>query len=380
MINLLKKLFASAPASVTAGKAGNLRERNREIISGHFHKLRYSPGERGYYVDNAVRDCINEIAKNERQAGSAPGYKYLSDWERYAHGEYKNLAGELRELFKKRHQELKEEYYRKDNEDKESSAKSMYTKNEEIIGKFFVIAYRKVTTIDSYGDENWDAFKKELATLLCKIAEREGKQNCVKDIKKGYYWHVPGLEILKTTIEKNFRAFYDREKSAPSAPIGYSDLNGTEFENYLMNLFRKMGHEVIGTPTTGDQGADMFVIINDKKIAVQVKKYSKPVGNKAIQEVVSARSYYSCDEAWVITNSQFTKSAFELAQKCNVKLIDGHSLNKLCEAQTKIKSVPQTEKVIIECVHCKTNLRLPKSKSGIVKCPSCKHSFNVSTL
>jgi len=331
MINLLNKMFASAPASVTSGKTGSLRERNREIITNHFRKLQYSLGERSYYVDNAVRDCINEIAKVEGQSGSAPGYQYLSVWERGpAISEYKSLARELRDLFENRHKELKDEYNCKDKENKESSAKGMYTKNAEIIDKFFVIAYRKVTTLDSYGDENWEAFKKELTTLLCKIAEREGKLNCVKNIKKGYYWYVPGLENLKITIEKNFRDYYDKEKSAKSPSISYIDLNGTEFENYLMNLFRKMGYEVIGTPATGDQGADMFLIINDKKVAIQAKKYSKPVGNKAIQEVVSARSFYSCDEAWVITNSQFTRSAYELAQKCDVKLVDGHSLNRLC--------------------------------------------------
>jgi restriction system protein len=50
------------------------------------------------------------------------------------------------------------------------------------------------------------------------------------------------------------------------------------------------------------------------------------VGNKAMQEVISALAYYGGDEGWVVNNSFFTPSAEALAQKSNVKLIDDHHL------------------------------------------------------
>ena len=48
-----------------------------------------------------------------------------------------------------------------------------------------------------------------------------------------------------------------------------------------------------------------------------------------MQEIYSAKTYYDCDSAWVITNNFFTKSAIELAKKCDVELFDRKRLNEL---------------------------------------------------
>ena len=47
-----------------------------------------------------------------------------------------------------------------------------------------------------------------------------------------------------------------------------------------------------------------------------------------MQEVASAIKYYAGDEGWVITNSEFTKSAKELAQKNKIILMNGWELKK----------------------------------------------------
>jgi len=88
---------------------------------------------------------------------------------------------------------------------------------------------------------------------------------------------------------------------------------------------------VRGTPVTGDQGADLLANKDGKKIVIQAKRYDGAVGNKAVQEVVSAVSFYSADEGWVITNSTFTKSAKELAQKTGIHLVDGFELARFSE-------------------------------------------------
>jgi restriction system protein len=63
-------------------------------------------------------------------------------------------------------------------------------------------------------------------------------------------------------------------------------------------------------------------------ILIQAKRYQGAVGNRAVQEVISAVAYYGGDEGWVITNSSFTPSAKALAQKSNVRLIDGRKLKQ----------------------------------------------------
>ena len=74
------------------------------------------------------------------------------------------------------------------------------------------------------------------------------------------------------------------------------------------------------TPTTGDQGVDLITEKDGIRCAIQCKFYSKPVGNKAIQEVIAGRGFYNCDTAMVVTNNSFTKSAKQLAKNSNVQL------------------------------------------------------------
>jgi Restriction endonuclease len=66
-------------------------------------------------------------------------------------------------------------------------------------------------------------------------------------------------------------------------------------------------------PATGDQGADLIAKKNGRTIIIQAKCYQGTVGNKAVQEVISALAYYGGDEGWVVTNSFFTPSAKALA-------------------------------------------------------------------
>lgn len=99
-------------------------------------------------------------------------------------------------------------------------------------------------------------------------------------------------------------------------------MKGVEFENYLKLLYQKKGYDVSMTPGSGDFGADLVVKKDGKKSVVQVKRYSKSVGIKAVQEIIPAIRHYNASDAWVITNSTFTSPAVQLAKSNNVRLID----------------------------------------------------------
>lgn len=103
-------------------------------------------------------------------------------------------------------------------------------------------------------------------------------------------------------------------------------MDGVQFEHYLIALFKQLGYKAKITPSTNDFGADLLLNIKNKKIVVQAKRYKSKVGIKAVQEVVSAISYYKSHEAWVITNNYFTSQASKLAKTNNVKLIDRDDL------------------------------------------------------
>lgn len=105
-------------------------------------------------------------------------------------------------------------------------------------------------------------------------------------------------------------------------------MGGHEFENFVSLLFSKMGYITEVTKGSGDQGVDVIVEKNGKKIGIQTKCYTSSVSNTAIQQVVAGIKHYKIEKGMVITNRFFTPSAQELAQSNNVILWDRNMLKK----------------------------------------------------
>ena len=104
-------------------------------------------------------------------------------------------------------------------------------------------------------------------------------------------------------------------------------MSGPEFERFMADLLRQKGYEVEQTPLSGDQGVDLILPdLDGKRVVIQLKRWTGPVGNKAIQATFAGMAHYQADEGWVITTSTFTKSARELARSTSVRLIDRDEL------------------------------------------------------
>lgn len=103
---------------------------------------------------------------------------------------------------------------------------------------------------------------------------------------------------------------------------------GTDFEYEIKRLIEEANPKAVveTTPSSGDQGADLIVYIGPMKLVIQAKKYSGSVGNSAVQEVYSAQKYLSAHAALVVTNSDYTKSARELASELEVGLLYEHQV------------------------------------------------------
>lgn len=101
-------------------------------------------------------------------------------------------------------------------------------------------------------------------------------------------------------------------------------MDGLGFEMYCADLLRAEGYKKVEvTRASGDQGVDVLATKDGEKYAIQCKYYSNPVSNAAVQQVLAGALYYGCDKAVVMTNSTFTKSARELAEKTGVILWEG---------------------------------------------------------
>ena len=99
-----------------------------------------------------------------------------------------------------------------------------------------------------------------------------------------------------------------------------------EYETSITNAFSNLGWIAFQTKGSGDQGADVIIEKYGYKFVVQCKLYNQPVGNKAVQEVTSAQSYYEAVGAVVVTNNEYTKSARQLAESQNVWLLHDSQL------------------------------------------------------
>ncbi len=109
-------------------------------------------------------------------------------------------------------------------------------------------------------------------------------------------------------------------------------MSGTEFEEFMADVFRAMGYGVTHMGSSGDQGVDLLLLADDATIiAVQCKNYAKPVGNRPVQEVYAGARYQDASRAWVVAPRGYTKGAFELAGRLDVLLIDGSGIRKFID-------------------------------------------------
>lgn len=133
-----------------------------------------------------------------------------------------------------------------------------------------------------------------------------------------------------------------------SSDISDIDLmEGYVFEEYLKTLLFYDGYEVQLTNKSRDYGADLIISKDGTRIAVQAKRYNKPVGVKCVQEVLAALSHYKCDEAMVITSSKFTEPCEQLAKENGVRLMDRDELIDLYKKVNQKLKINIKESVLV---------------------------------
>lgn len=109
----------------------------------------------------------------------------------------------------------------------------------------------------------------------------------------------------------------------------FDNMDGHTFEHYCADILSKNGfYNVEVTRGSGDQGIDIIAHKDGVKYGIQCKCYSSDIGNKAVQEAFSGKTFYGCHVAAVLTNRYFTKSAKELSENNKVLLWDRDKLEE----------------------------------------------------
>ncbi|MFW5434052.1 restriction endonuclease [Paenibacillus apiarius] len=153
---------------------------------------------------------------------------------------------------------------------------------------------------------------------------------------------------------------------------------------------RAQGYKTQVTKAAGDYGADLVLQKEGKKIVVQAKRYNKNVGIKAVQEAQASIAHYGAEEAWVVSNSDYTAAAYDLAKSNKVKLINREALIDMILAMNP-GTAPTPKAVIaaapvdkLTCQRCGNKLVLrsgPKGQFyGCSNFPKCRYTKKVEAV
>ncbi len=132
-------------------------------------------------------------------------------------------------------------------------------------------------------------------------------------------------EFPELLVFKAIAAWEDGSQQPTYAPVSAglvkaATRSGLAFEVECAAVFRSRGWHVTTTPTSGDHGADLILRNGSRIIAVQCKNYKGRAGNRAVQEIYAARSYYNAHDAVVICPGGFTRHAEQMASRIGVRL------------------------------------------------------------
>ena len=115
------------------------------------------------------------------------------------------------------------------------------------------------------------------------------------------------LLLLKNWWERNRKV---REYQQALLDFRWHEgMSPIEFEQCCADYLSLRGWESTTTKGSGDQGVDVVACKNNIVLVVQCKKYSKPVGNKAVQEIIAAKAYMQATFAAVVSNQTYTPAA-----------------------------------------------------------------------
>lgn len=127
----------------------------------------------------------------------------------------------------------------------------------------------------------------------------------------------------RNVLRRLLRAFHKQDMD---------EMEGADFEYFCADLLRDHGFiDVKVTKTSGDYGIDILAEKDGISYAIQCKRYTAPVGVKAVQEAYAGRDYYDCMVGAVLTNQYFTQPAVAAAKKLKILLWDRGYLESMMD-------------------------------------------------
>jgi restriction system protein len=107
------------------------------------------------------------------------------------------------------------------------------------------------------------------------------------------------------------------------------DMAPTEFESFCAEELRRAGWSARVTRHSHDQGVDVVAEKRDVRVVLQCKLYTRPVGNKSVQEAAAAKAHEQANYGIVVSNARYTSAAEQLASTNGILLLHYSDLANL---------------------------------------------------
>lgn len=165
---------------------------------------------------------------------------------------------------------------------------------------------------DDYGNEVTDRWLAEIEYFIENVVAKNKKISELLLVNP-----VSGRARLVDEIDRRARSYFEafeaHDEFDAMSPLGY--------EAYIKGLLEQNGWEATLTAASGDQGIDIKATLRGITAVFQCKKYSRPVGNSAVQEIIAGREFEKAHLAAVVSNAGYTTSAKQLASSADVRLL-----------------------------------------------------------
>ena len=189
---------------------------------------------------------------------------------------------------------------------------------EEVARHRMVLRGKWQRAHDDYGAFDRDEWAKEARYFADRIVGPR--------IPSYHRWSERRRERLATLV---FKRALRTIRSADEAARDERSDDPIAFEHHCAALLRRAGWDARVVGGSGDQGADVVAEKDGRQMVVQCKRYTRPIGNKAVQEAAAARAYYRADLAAVVGTAPFTASAHDLAKATDVILLNEDGLAEI---------------------------------------------------
>jgi len=159
-------------------------------------------------------------------------------------------------------------------------------------------------------------------------------------------------------------------------------LNPNEFENYIADLYFKLGYKTEKVGGSYDGGVDVIAEKDDIKHYIQCKKHiTSKVSVGDVRNFAGAlMDKLSQGKGIFITTNIFTTEAVKFAEDKPIELVDGDELLKLVKLANKVNEIIENKETEV-CPTCGGKLVMRKGKFGeFIGCsnyPKCQFTQKI---